>query len=365
MNEKFFPLMSQLQGPILITGHTGFKGTWLSLLLKQLGARVIGLSLAPEAGSLYSKIGYRLTEADAYTDIRDLQALKSFIEPLRPSAIFHFAAQPLVLESYLKPRETFEVNVMGTMNLLQVAVECNSVKAVLIATTDKVYKNDGLAKAFNEDSELQGHDPYSSSKVAVEIAADIWRNVIDGNLGPKIVTMRAGNVIGGGDQSKDRLIPDIVRSIVSGKNLELRNPSSTRPWQHVLDPLYGYIQYLEHLLSDGSYTKTLNFGPTDSALSVSEVIDVYYKAANVAQNYIVGERLSSLEAKFLELDSSRAKEVLGWAPLWSQHESVARTANWWGKVIDNSDAALTASNCDIMEFLENVGGKNLSKSRGV
>ncbi len=357
--------MSQLQGPILITGHTGFKGTWLSLLLKQLGARVIGLSLAPEAGSLYSKIGYRLTEADSYTDIRDLQALKIFMQPLQPSAIFHFAAQPLVLESYLKPRETFDVNVMGTMTVLQAAIECDSVKAVLIATTDKVYKNEGLTKAFNEDSELQGHDPYSSSKVAVEIAADLWRNVIDRKIGPKIVTMRAGNVIGGGDQSKDRLIPDIVRSIVSGKNLEVRNPSSTRPWQHVLDPLYGYIQYLEHLLSDMPYTRALNFGPTSSALSVSEVIDIYCKAAKVPQNYFVSEGMSSLEARFLELDSSRAKEVLGWAPLWSQHEAIVRTANWWGKVIDNSDEALTASNCDVIEFLENVGGKNLSKSRGV
>ena len=357
MNEKLFPQLSQLEGPILITGHTGFKGTWLSLLLKQFGARVIGLSLPPEAGSLYSKIGYRLNEANSFTDIRDLQTLNSYIETQRPSAIFHFAAQPLVLESYSKPRETFDVNVMGTMNLLQAAIECDSVRAVLIATTDKVYKNDGLAKAFSEDSELKGHDPYSSSKVAVEIAADIWRNVIDGKIGPKIVTMRAGNVIGGGDLSKDRLIPDLVRSIVSGKSLEVRNPSSTRPWQHVLDPLFGYLQYLEHLLGDEPYVKALNFGPIDSALSVIEVIDVYCKAANLPQNYLASESPSSLEARFLELDSSRAKEVLGWAPIWSQHESIERTANWWGKVIDDNDTAFTASNCDVVEFLEKACGR--------
>jgi CDP-glucose 4,6-dehydratase len=331
----------QLEAPLLITGHTGFKGTWLMLLLNELGIEAVGYSLPPKPESLYSRLNLQGKAKEVYGDIRDIKKLSDFIVETKPVAILHLAAQPLVIDSYAIPEETFEVNVQGTVNILSCGSKSKSVKAIIVATTDKVYKNSNSGIQFSEEDQLEGQDPYSASKVAAESAIKAWQTISSINEGPKILSARAGNVIGGGDGSPNRLIPDLVRSFSNSQPALIRNPASSRPWQHVLDPLFGYLKAIEFLLSsDCKEVLALNFGPDGASLSVDEVVAVARKNwpnPTSIKHMDQGEN-SLYEAKSLGLNSKLAKDLLEWAPVWTQEAAVSRTVRWWARtLIDNED----------------------------
>jgi CDP-glucose 4,6-dehydratase len=343
--------LRQISGPLLLTGHTGFKGTWLTFLLEHLNVPVIGYSLPPEKDSLYTKTNRTGAIPEKYADIRDYEALKNFINIHKPSTIIHMAAQPLVLNSYENPLETFDINVMGTANLLDASIKTKSAQVVVIVTTDKVYKNDNLGKRFMESDPLKGKDPYSASKVGTESVVDAWQQISKISGGPKIVSVRAGNVIGGGDLAKDRLIPDVIRSHLSRKSLVVRNKNSTRPWQHVLDPLSGYIRLIDSLI-EGKSISSMNFGPNEKSLNVTKVIEIMSK--NIEFDFEIqntGANLENIESLTLELDTSYAKSILDWQSIYNQETAIQKTANWWVGVL--SDGILPKAMCDqdIIEFL--------------
>lgn len=349
--------LRQLPGPILVTGHTGFKGTWLTLLLERLGVPVVGLSLAPEGNSLFDRAGRSGSIPEAYADIRDINAVGQFMENQQPSAIVHMAAQPLVLESYKNPRETFETNVMGTVNVLDSAFKTNSVRTVAVITTDKVYRNNNTDIAFVESDALAGKDPYSASKVGTESAVAAWQQIARISGGPKVFSLRAGNVIGGGDWSKDRLIPDLIRGFMSQGPIPIRNPNSTRPWQHVLDPLRGYVMALEAALNDQEIV-AMNFGPDDASLTVGEVVDIARKSWESDSQLIIdspaGKTEENIEAISLNLDSTLARESLGWNPIWSQRDAVIATMEWWNRVLRQSINPKIACQKEIEFMLDNL-----------
>ena len=329
MDSRLNSLGDLLGGPVLVTGHTGFKGTWLTLLLEQLGVEVVGYSLAPEVDSLYTRIGRQRKILEEFADIRDLASVQNFIKRTRPTAIIHLAAQPLVIESYKTPRETFETNVLGTVNLLDSAFQSNSTKAFLSITTDKVYKNDNQGQAFKESDALSGKDPYSASKVGSEAAIAAWQQIAKSSGGPRVVATRAGNVIGGGDWAKDRLIPDLIRGFSKGEVVQVRNPLSTRPWQHVLDPLIGYLLTLQEVLK-GTHIESINFGPIETSLAVKEVVEIAsdrWGASAVVK--VEPSSGSVLEASKLELDSLLAMQLLDWKPAWDQKSAIQTTIDWW------------------------------------
>lgn len=340
------------EGPILVTGHTGFKGAWLTILLENLGLPVVGYSLEPNEQSLYGKLRMRGRNEEIFEDIRDKRKLEKFIKKTKPKGIIHLAAQALVLESYKFPIETFETNVVGTANLLEAAGKFDSVKAVIVVTTDKVYLNENTGKRFVETDRLQGKDPYSASKVGSEAAADAWSQIYSTKGGPLVGKARAGNVIGGGDLSHNRLLPDLVRAYFDNKTCLIRNPESTRPWQHVLDPLFGYVLYLSHLMS-GKNIHALNFGPMESSLMVKNVVDIVQKVWNpIAINFEVSSRPESRESISLELDSKLANELLGWVPTWNQEEAVLQTLNWWTQV-KSTKSAIDITEEEVKRFILN------------
>ncbi len=337
MNNWSNKSLLDLPGPIMITGHTGFKGTWMSLLLQQLGVAVVGYSLKPEVNSLFSqsKLSGRIPEM--FADIRDYKKLEGFTNKHRPSVIVHMAAQPLVLKSYESPRETFDVNVMGTANLLDISSKMEFIKAVVVVTTDKVYKNFEANLAFCETDKLEGRDPYSASKVATEAVVTAWREVCQTRSGTKITSVRAGNVIGGGDLSDNRIIPDIIRSIQTSKNLIIRNPDSARPWQHVLDVIFGYTLLITKMIDNHEFT-SVNFGPKESNnLKVSEIVAIakqYFPMLRISEENIVQNGTDNLyEARSLKLNSSYAKKVLGWESTLDQEMAVKMTFDWWADVL--------------------------------
>lgn len=335
--------------PILVTGHTGFKGTWLTLLLKTLGIPAIGLALEPMPESLYSRISSFGLEAEYFQDIRDFSAVSKIIKSHNPSVIFHLAAQPLVIESYQSPRETFETNVMGTANLLEAFRASKNARLFAGVTTDKVYKNLETARRFQENDSLSGKDPYSASKVGTESALAAWRQISNVSQGPQVISLRAGNVIGGGDYADNRIIPDLVRGFRSGEPIRIRNPKSSRPWQHVLDPLRGYLMATEFALSEGGID-AFNFGPDGESLSVKQLID---EATSIWDRSIpeirYEEKDPNLEAGTLQLDSSLSKKILNWKPVWSQEQAIRDTFSWWIDVIYNNISAEDACSRDIKQ----------------
>ena len=351
--------LRELPGPLLLTGHSGFKGTWMTFLLEHLNIPVVGYSLPAEKDSLYERAERKGVIPEVFADIRDYNALESFIDLHKPSTIIHMAAQPLVLKSYESPRETFDVNVMGTVNVLDVAFKKDFVKAIIVVTTDKVYKNDNSGRAFVETDPLEGKDPYSASKVGTESVVAAWQQIAQVSGGPKVLSVRAGNVIGGGDFAKDRLIPDLVRALLSGKFIEIRNPDSTRPWQHVLDPLRGYLLALEFVLA-GNEVKHLNFGPKeeDELMSVREVALIFKSSFELTSdksyelNFKELNRLDHRESKFLAIDSTRSKSVLGWESFWSTRHAVERSGIWWGKVALSPGDTSHQIKEDIIAFLK-------------
>jgi CDP-glucose 4,6-dehydratase len=334
VSSQNFTNINKLSGPVLITGHTGFKGMWLTALLERLGVEVVGYSLAPIKDSLYYNLNRSKVIHETYSDLRNFSDLSRFVESTKPSLVFHLAAQPLVLDSYEFPRETFEVNLMGTVNLLEACKKQDQLKAILVATTDKVYSNKNNSLKFKENDELCGKDPYSASKVAAENALIAYSNLRNTSSRSNIVALRSGNVIGGGDVSKNRLIPDLVQAFKRSEPALIRNPESTRPWQHVLDPLFGYLLAAESTI-DGNNLKAVNFGPTSDSLSVKTVSELAKSTWGEGASLETENTKDYFEAKTLELDSSYAQQVLGWSPKWSQEKAVIDSIKWWKDVLKN------------------------------
>lgn len=330
---------------VFLTGHTGFKGTWLSHWLAELGCPLTGFALPPDPCSLFEQTqATRKFVKSVHGDIQSADAVKQALIEASPEVVIHFAAQPLVRQSYRAPTETWSVNVLGTINLLEAVRLCPSVKAVLIVTTDKCYENKEWAWGYRESDPLGGHDPYSASKAGAEIATSSYRASFFNTQGPLIATARAGNVIGGGDWSVDRIIPDAARAMMNGGELVVRNPQATRPWQHVLDCLSGYLTLVDKLLlGDRGFAKAYNFGP-----AVSDNLPVADLLALIATNWpglrwttldADGRRENPHEANYLYLDSSLARQELGWTPGWDLKQASAAVGEWYGSFIADSRSA--------------------------
>ena len=317
---------------VLVTGHSGFKGGWLTLWLQELGAKVCGYSLPPNTTPcLFEAVQIAHGITSVFGDLADTAKLEKTFQDFQPEIVFHLAAQPLVRLSYSEPVQTYQTNVLGTLNVLEAARKCNSVKAFVNVTTDKCYENKERNEGYKEDEPMGGYDMYSSSKGCVEILSSSYRRSFLQEPGTyALATARAGNVIGGGDWALDRLIPDCVRSIEAGQEIEIRNPHATRPWQHVLEPLSGYL-LLGHLLytQGKKFAEGFNFGPReDSVLTVAEV------TKQVIQNYGKGsvkvhKKDNLHEANLLMLNIEKAHQVLGWTPTYTAQEAIAKTAVWY------------------------------------
>jgi CDP-glucose 4,6-dehydratase len=340
---------------VLVTGHTGFKGAWLSQWLHLLGAKVMGVSLPPpdDRPSLFADIGLANRIESRFVDIRDASAVATAMRDFRPEVVFHLAAQALVRESYARPLETFATNILGTANILQAAGETGSVKSLVCVTTDKVYHNREWVWPYRETDELGGHDPYSGSKAAAEIVASVYRdNLWANDAGPRMATARGGNVIGGGDWSKDRLIPDIVRCIMSKSPLIIRSPKSIRPWQHVLELCRGYIVLSQRLAaSGGDFSSAWNFGPGPAGeANVETVIALALKAIGRPDHPVQLEAATLRESRLLRLDISKATADLGWRPIADLEDSVSMTMNWYRRWIDDPGSALATMSEQIREY---------------
>ena len=323
----------------------------MTQVLLTLGIPVFGFSLPAIPDSIYARGKAEDQIEECFGDIANFDLLKSFVQRVKPTAIVHMAAQPLVLQSYKTPRETFETNGMGTVNILEVARQVESVKQVIVVTTDKVYKNENLGRRFIESDPLEGKDPYSASKVASEAAVSAWKQIasVEGKL--QITSVRAGNVIGGGDWSDNRLLPDIIRSLIAKESIIVRNPESTRPWQHVLDPIVGYLLTLR-ALQDGNSIEALNFGPDEKSLTALQVAKIANDSWEEQSQIIFPPKSSgaNLESTFLELDSRQARSMLNWQPRWTQSEAITGTISWWKRVLLESTNVQSATRADIEDY---------------
>ena len=332
---------------VFITGHTGFKGSWLSLWLSLLGAKVCGYALKPESESLYNIIDLEKNLAKStFADIRIHELLEKEIVDFKPDIIIHMAAQPLVRASYFDPRFTYETNIIGTLNVLEAARKVESVKAVVNVTTDKCYENREINYAYKEDDKLGGHDPYSSSKACAEILTASYRKSFFAKSGAAIATARAGNVIGGGDFSVDRIIPDIFRAIRENKKVEIRSPNSIRPWQHVLEPLYGYLLLAKNLYENGDkFAKAYNFGPeSESEVNVENLTNQFITDIGFGA-YEVKRDNALHEAGILKLNNGLAKSELDWKPKLKFADAIKFTAEWY--------VVYHKSRADIVNFTSN------------
>lgn len=339
---------------VLITGHTGFKGSWLALWLHELGANVTGVALEPESEPNHWVL-LGLPIRDLRCDIRDFAKLRQLIATVEPEVIFHLAAQPLVRRSYRAPVETWSTNVIGTANVLEAVRSQSSVRAVVAITTDKCYENREWVWGYRETDRLGGHDPYSASKAGSELVASSYRSsFFCDDPAPLVATARAGNVIGGGDWSQDRLIPDLISAIEKQVSLEIRSPLATRPWQHVLESLSGYLLLGQKLLScDRTYADAWNFGPDQGGnRAVEELLSRLSQQWPAVRWHITSE-LQPHESILLYLDSAKARRVLNWKPVWAFESTLSRTVDWYrtwlaeGRVISRDqlrDYVIEASN---------------------
>jgi len=316
---------------VFITGHTGFKGGWLATWLLDLGARVTGFALAPPTTpSYYARCGLADRVATHLADVRDAAALQAALTAARPRVVFHLAAQPIVRRSYGEPLETISVNVLGTAALLEAVRHAPSVEAVVVVTSDKCYENVERSQGYREDDALGGHDPYSASKAAAEVVAAAYRRSFFTTGGPRLATVRAGNVIGGGDWGADRLVPDAMRALARDEPIRVRNPLSIRPWQHVLEPLGGYLRLAERLAASAAFAGAWNFGPRDAdAVSVGTLADLIVGQWAGARWETVSDDDAPHEAGQLRLDWRKARAHLGWQPLFTLKEAVQLTVEWY------------------------------------
>jgi CDP-glucose 4,6-dehydratase len=317
---------------VLVTGHTGFKGTWLCALLLRRGAAVSGLALEPDTTpSLWALAPYAGEVDSRIVDVRDGDRVAATVAELRPQTIFHLAAQPLVRRGYAEPIATYATNVMGTVHLLDAARTAAGVEEIVSITSDKVYADDPQPNGYAEDARLGGADPYAGSKAAAELVVETYRSAFFSRAGAaRVVSARAGNVIGGGDFAADRLIPDAYRAVEAGKPLVLRHPEAVRPWQHVLDPLHGYLALARAVAAGAAAHGSYNFGPAPVAVTVRDVVDRFMAAIGApADRRIVVEPSAEHETAVLRVDSSRAQTELGWQPQLETHRAIDATAAWY------------------------------------
>jgi CDP-glucose 4,6-dehydratase len=339
---------------VFLTGHTGFKGSWMALWLERLGARVFGFALPPEqTPNLYAHLQPFTRLTSTIGDIRHGAKLARAVAKANPTIAIHMAAQPLVRRSYAEPVETFAANTLGTANVLQALRGAPELRATLVITTDKVYRNFDSGQAFAEDDPLGGHDPYAASKAAAELVVRSYGESFFEPAHRPVATARAGNVLGGGDWSEDRLIPDIWRAKHRGTPAVLRYPQSVRPWQHVLDPLAGYLVFLQRLVADPKRTpRALNFGPTDqaAAMTVEQIAD--FVAAGLGTSWVADNRPKLPEMKFLALDATKAVHALGWRPRLDLRQTLEWTLEWYRRFDAGEDPrALTTEQIERYETL--------------
>ena len=339
---------------VFITGHTGFKGSWLSYILDRNKSIVKGYSLSPNTKpSLFSELNFSDQFTSVISNINDFDKLKHEITSFSPDIIFHLAAQPIVLESYENPKETFNTNFSGTLNILEILREVNIKCACVFVTTDKVYDNNEIKYRFKEEDKLGGKDPYSASKAASEILINSYLHSYFLKSNVSIASVRAGNVIGGGDWSNYRLIPDIIRAHKNNSKLDIRHPEAVRPWQHILDPLSGYLILAKNLyLYKTKYSGSWNFGPEKNDIkTVSEVLKI---AKNEGMELIYSENNKNkfYESKFLSLDISKAKKFLSWNPKWKSEIAVKKTIQWYLNFYSNKSVEQLIEN-DIKSYLKN------------
>jgi CDP-glucose 4,6-dehydratase len=318
---------------VLITGHTGFKGIWLSIILQNFGAKVYGFSLKEPSRINNLKLFNLEKKIDTcYGDIVNKELFFKYSKKVRPDILFHLAAQPLVKESYANPYDTFKTNVMGMLNVLEYAKTSESLKSIVLITSDKCYKNKELSSGYTENNELGGDDPYSASKAAAEILFSSYNKSFFKRKKIGIATARAGNVIGGGDWCNDRIIPDTIKSIIDKKKLIIRSPNSVRPWQHVLEPLSGYIKlsfYLYHYKKH-KFSGSWNFGPNlEKKVTVLKLISLVFKNLDIKKNFIIQKNKQIKETLILRLNCSKAKQQLNWKRLWNTSMSIKKTSEWY------------------------------------
>lgn len=336
---------------VLLTGHTGFKGAWMALWLQRLGAKVTGVALAPATRpALFDLAGLAHGMESHLCDIRDAGALSAVVRAAQPEVVLHLAAQALVRPGYAAPLETFATNVMGTANLLDALRGLASVRAVVVVTTDKVYRNREWAYPYREDDALGGHDPYSASKAAAELVTASYRDSFLAAQGVAVATARAGNVIGGGDWATDRLLPDAVRAWEAASTLEIRRPDATRPWQHVLEPLSAYLRLAEGLWENPASAGAYNFGPSPhEAATVKKVIEMARSAYTSSAVSYQNESDGPHEAGWLALETAKARSVLGISPRWSLAQAVVRTMDWY-RALHAGGAALALCEADLAAY---------------
>lgn len=339
---------------VLVTGHTGFKGSWLTRWLLDLGAEVTGLALEPDTTpSLFDDLGLQDHVAHHVGDIRDAALVESIITAAQPEVVLHLAAQPLVRRAYAEPVYTFEVNAVGTANVLEAVRATDSVRAVVSVTTDKVYKNPETGHPFTEDEPLGGHDPYSASKACAEIVTASFRDSFFASGGPAVATARAGNVIGGGDWAEDRIVPDCVRALAAAGPIAVRNPGAVRPWQHVVEPLSGYLRLAQLLLEDGrGYAEAFNFGPDpEGRHTVADVVEAAIGVWGSGEWHRPELGVQPHEAGLLTLNVDKAADRLGWTPLWDFDETIARTVGWYREYAVDRSSAVDSTISDIEHYV--------------
>lgn len=336
---------------VVLTGHTGFKGAWLAIWLERLGADVMGISLPPRTTpNLFKLAGIDRIKKSVFVDIRNVEEIAEHIQAEKPEIVFHLAAQAIVRASYRDPLDTFSTNVMGTANVLDLLQHIDSVRAVVVVTTDKVYRNLGNTRPYRETDRLGGNDPYSASKAAAEMVIESYREAFFNGKEIAIASARAGNVIGGGDWSEDRLIPDAIRAWGRSQSLHVRNPQAVRPWQHVLEPLRGYLKLAERLWQEIACSGAYNFGPlTHEAALVQDVITKAKASYGSGEVLWEGDLEGPHEDTWLALEVSKSREVLGVHPRWSLEEAINRTMQWYRQQQRGADAR-TLCEADISSY---------------
>jgi CDP-glucose 4,6-dehydratase len=346
-------LQSFLGKRILITGHTGFKGSWLAFLLAELGADILGFAQAPESvSSHFNLLKLQNKIKHVIGDIRNEEVLKDTVKSFQPEYVFHLAAQALVKRSYQDPVETFDTNVIGSVHLLDAIRQCDSVRSLVYITSDKCYENVEWVWGYRENDRLGGYDPYSASKAAAEIVFSAYsRSYFSARANLGVASARAGNVIGGGDWAADRIVPDCIRAIEAGNSIQLRHPHSTRPWQHVLEPLSGYLLLAACLYEEPKkYGGSWNFGPSATQVrSVQEVAESIVQCFGRGHIEINDSMQPHHEAKLLQLNCDKVHQLLGWFPRWSVDKTLAVTAQWYKAVLSGESVA-TMTRCQIDDY---------------
>lgn len=346
---------------VLITGHTGFKGSWMCVALAEMGAHVTGYALEPPTSpSLYDICGVSNRIHSINGDIRDLDKLMHVFQSFKPEIVIHMAAQPLVRESYELPVYTYDVNVMGTVHVLECIRHTKSVKSFINVTTDKVYKNNEWEWGYRENEELNGFDPYSNSKSCSELVTSCYKNSFfqENNGYPAITTCRAGNVIGGGDFAKDRIIPDCIRAAIDGKEIIVRNPNSTRPYQHVLEPVMAYLMIAQKQYENPRLAGNYNIGPDDgNCLTTGELVDIFCEEWNRKNkkkvSWVSKNDNGPHEANFLKLDCSKIKNTFGWKPVWDIYRTMEKIVQWTKANMEENSIELCMRE-QLIEYFENM-----------